>query len=170
MRSGRQRLALAAGLAFLVVAIVFWIYAFFVYDPGRKVDELADRTFPRAAEQVCAATMAQLDRLPPATEARTPEERAEVIDRSDEMLRDMADRLEALVPQGKGRITSGIQEWVDDWRTHIADRSRYADALREDPGARFLESTKGNRQVSRAIDGFAEVNRMESCRTRDDVG
>lgn len=154
----------------MVSAIAFWVFAFFVYDPGLKVDELADRTFPRAAERVCAAAMERVDRLPPATAAGTPEERADVIDRSDQLLGTMVDELEALVPDDRGRVARGLQDWVDDWRAHIADRSRYAQALREDPAARFLESTKGNRQVSRAIDGFAEVNRMESCQTRDDVG
>ncbi len=147
-----------------------WIYAFFIYDPGLKVDELADRTFPRAAEEVCAGSRSELDALPPANVSRTADERADVVDAANGRLRAMVDRLRAIVPQGQGRISTGIDEWLNDWSTYIDDRQAYADGLRADPQTRFTETVKANRQVSRAIDGFAEVNRMQSCTTPGDVG
>ena len=33
-----------------------WIYVFFIYDPGLLIDELADRTFPTEAEEICAVS------------------------------------------------------------------------------------------------------------------
>jgi hypothetical protein len=150
--------------------MLMWFYLFFGYDPGLKVDELADRTFPNAAQEVCERAEAELARLPPATAARTPDERADTVDEANAILTSMVDELEPLVPAGDDRINNGIRQWLGDWRTHISDRDDYARALREDPGAPFLESTKGNRQVSRAIDGFAEVNRMDSCAVPSDVG
>lgn len=169
-RNRRQRMAFAAAGAFSVVVVGMWVYAFFVYDPGLKVDELADRTFPTAAEQVCAASRSQLDALPPANVSRTAPERADVVEAANERLREMVERLRPLVPADQGRISDGIGEWLDDWSTYIEDRQAYADGLRVDPQTRFTETVKANRQVSRAIDGFAEVNRMESCTTPGDVG
>lgn len=169
-RTTRQKVALAAGVAVGVATFALWLYAFFVYDPGRKVDELADRRFPTAAERVCARAESRLAQLPPATAARTPEDRADTVDRADAILTGMLDELEPLVPRGQGRVTRGVQQWIDDWRTHVQDRANYARALRTDPGARFMETTKGTRQISRAIDGFAQVNEMPSCEVPTDVG
>ena len=169
-RSRTQVVSLIAAGTFSALVIGMWIYAFFVYDPGLKVDELADRTFPTAAEQICAASRSELDALPPANVSRTATERADVVDRANDRLRRMIDELRAVVPPGQGQVTSGINEWLDDWSTYVDDRQAYADGLRADPMTRFTETVKANRQVSRAVDGFAEVNRMESCSTPGDVG
>jgi len=53
---------------------------------------------------------------------------------------------------------------------HVDDRAVYAKDLQSGQDARFLESTKGARQLSRAIDAFAQVNKMPSCETPEDVG
>lgn len=166
----RRRIALTAAAAFTIVTFVLWIYAFFIYDPGLKVDELADRTFPIAAQKVCAAAEARLETLPPANTAKDAVERADVIDSADAILTTMVADLKPLVPEGPDNVRTGLETWLSDWETHIGDRAAYADALRQDSDARFLETRKGRRQVSRAIDGFAEVNRMESCSTPGDVG
>ncbi|MEZ5238114.1 MAG: hypothetical protein R2716_03935 [Microthrixaceae bacterium] len=52
---------------------------------------------------------------------------------------------------------------------HLGDREDYAAALRADPEARFTETPKGSKQISRAIDSYAQVNRMPSCGTPGDV-
>jgi hypothetical protein len=169
-RRRRSRIPLLLGALFAVVTIALWLYAFFIYDPGRKVDELADRTFPTEAEQVCAQSRARVEALPPAESARDAAERGAVVDQANVVLSDMVGRLRELVPPDQGQITDGINLWIEDWEIHIADRAAYADALREDPDARFLETRKARRQISRAIDGFAEVNRMPSCATPTDVG
>jgi hypothetical protein len=166
----RSPVPLVLGGLFTVVTLGLWAYAFFIYDPGRKVDELADRTFPTAAEQVCAEALTRIEALPPAETARDAGERAAVVDQANDILTDMVGRLRQLVPQGQGAVTDGIELWVDDWEIHIGDRANYADALRVDDGARFLETRKARRQISRAVDGFAEVNRMPSCATPTDVG
>jgi len=169
-RSRRQVISFVAAGSFSALVIGMWIYAFFIYDPGLKVDELADRSFPIAAERICAASRSDLDALPPANVSRTATERAEVIDTANARLRAMIGELRSVVPDGEGRVTSGVNEWLDDWSTYVEDRQAYADGLRADPQTRFTETVKANRQVSRAVDGFAEVNRMESCSTPGDVG
>lgn len=168
--SGRRRLALTAAAAFTVITFGLYIYAFFFYDPGLLIDELADRTFPNAAEKVCAAAEAQLQRLPVSNTSRTADERAAVVEQANNILQDMVTQLRPLVPQGQGQVTTGVDEWVSDWERYLQDRVAYADGLRGDPDTRFVERRKGNRQISLAIDSFAQVNRMDSCTTPGDVG
>jgi hypothetical protein len=169
-RSRRQIISFVAAGSFSAFVVGMWIYAFFIYDPGLKVDELADRTFPAAAERICAASRSDVGALPPANVSRTAAERADVIDSANDRLRAMIAELRTAVPADEGRVTTGINEWLDDWSTYVEDRQAYADGLRVDPQTRFTETVKANRQVSRAVDGFAEVNRMESCSTPGDVG
>jgi hypothetical protein len=161
---------MVAGLSFAAAAFGLWIYALFVYDPGLLVDELADRSFPRAAERVCASTVAELETLPRAETAANPSERADTIDTADALLLAMVADLRPLAPTGPREAAEAVNEWLDDWETHIQDRQDFADRLRKDSGARFTETVKGSRQVSRAIDGYAQVNRMRSCETPGDVG
>jgi hypothetical protein len=166
-----RRWLFGLGLLAIVVLVGSWVYVLFIYDPGLMIDELEDRSFPVAAEQICARTVPELEALPPAQEARSATERAGTIEESNEILASMVDDLEPLVPEDPPRVREGVTEWISDWRTYIDDRRAYARNLREDPEARFLESPKGNRGrgVTTAVDGFAQVNRMESCTTPDDV-
>jgi len=169
-RGPRRPLCLLGAVAILVL-LGGWIYVLFIYDPGLLIDELADRRFPEAAEKVCASAVERLEELPPASEARSAMERADVVERSNVILSDMIDRLEPHAPSEPENVRAGVAEWIADWRVYIGNRERYVDNLRADPEARFLESPKGSdtKGITRAIDGFAQVNRMESCTTPDDV-
>lgn len=166
----RRRATLVLGASVVIICLGLWVYALFVYDPGRLVDELADRRFPTAAEKVCAAAIEELDRLPAANTAGSAAERAVVVEEANAILTAMVTDLQPLAPGGDGVEAEAVREWLGDWERHLEDRRDYARSLREDPDARFTESVKGTRQLSRAIDGFAEVNRMESCSTPGDVG
>jgi hypothetical protein len=163
------------GLVLTVLAVSAlvgaWVYVLFIYDPGLMIDELGDRTFPVAAEQVCAVTVTQLEELPPANLATSADDRADTVERSNAYLLQMVDELRPLTPEGPPDERAGVEEWLDDWVVYIGDRQQYVDNLRRDDDARFLESTKGapNRGITRAINGFAEVNRMESCSTPGDL-
>lgn len=164
-----------AGLVVTALAVTAlvgaWLYVLFIYDPGLMIDELGDRSFPTAAEEICADTRSQLEALPPANLAEGPEDRADTVEVSNGYLLEMVDRLRPLTPDGPADERAGVQEWLDDWVVYIGDRQQYVDNLRDDEDARFLESTKGapNRGITRAINGFAEVNRMESCATPGDL-
>ena len=170
-RRGPRRPLFLLGAAAILVLLGGWIYVLFVYDPGLLIDELPDRRFPDAAEEICAAAVDRLEELPPAMEAGSATERADVVERSNAILRDMIDRLEPQAPTEPENVRAGVAEWIADWRVYIGNRERYVDNLRADPEARFLESPKGSdtKGITRAIDGFAEVNRMNSCTTPDDV-
>jgi hypothetical protein len=159
---------MAAG-AFTVAMVAMWLWMLFIYDPGLMIDELPDQTFPTAAEQICATANDTIIHLPPAEATDDPIERADVIDTANATLSTMLAELAPLAPTEPPESAEAIEEWLDDWGTHLGDRRRYADELREDPTARFTETPKGSKQVSRAIDGFAQVNRMPSCETPGDV-
>ncbi len=162
------------------VVVVAWIYVLFFYRPALLIDEIADPTFAEHAEKVCAASRVTLDELPFANLARTADERADNLAESNIVLREMIADIREFAPEApKRRLEENtrrtdpeaIHEWLDDWSTYISDREQYVDNLREDPRARFLESPKGDgpKGITRAIDGYAQVNRMESCMTLQDV-
>jgi hypothetical protein len=165
------RLGRTVALVALGALVAGWIYVLFVYDPGLMIDELEDRTFPVAAERVCAAAKADLAELPPASQAASAAERADAVERSNARLVAMVDELAAIAPTDDTRPSAGIREWIGDWRTYIGNRADYVANLRVDDEARFLEDAKGapNKGITRAIDGFAQVNRMTSCETPDDL-
>jgi hypothetical protein len=165
-----HRLGWIAALTFAVVMLGLWIWLLFIYDPGLKVDELADQTFPQAAEEICADYIVVVESLPRAESTDDPVERSEVITEANAQLTAMVADLRAELESVPEEDRAGVAEWIDDWEVHIEDRQEHADELRTDPTSRFSESVKGQRQISRAIDGFAQVNRMESCETPGDVG
>ena len=136
-----------------------------------------DGTFPTAAEETCSVAIAEIDTLPRAEATDDPIERADVLDNANAALATMLVQLQPIVPdepplaqEAKWLEWEAMGEWLEDWDLHLQDRQDYAAALREDPKARFTETAKANRQVSRAIDGYAQVNRMPSCETPGDVG
>jgi len=165
-RNVRTALVVVAVLA----VVAAWIYVLFVYRPAKQIDELTDRTFPTAAEKICAATMAKVDALPIASTAANPKERGDTVASANAELSSMVDQLRSVQPDGDTPEDKGVREWVDDWQQHVDDREVYAADLQSGEDARFLESTKGARQLSRAIDAFAQVNRMPACETPEDVG
>jgi len=169
-RSVGRTILVAAGLAFVAATFGVWLYALFIYDPGLMIDELADTTFPEAAEVICHRARVDIEALPTAEQTPTADERADVVDEANDALRRMHEQLGTAVPTEESRINDGIRQWVEDWGTFIADREDYAADLRNDPDRRFTESLKSNRQISRAIDAFAQVNRMPSCTVPGDVG
>ena len=64
-------------------------------------------------------------------------------------------------------------EWVDRVAGRLGHPHRGPPALggaaARRRGPPFVETAKGNDQVSEAVDGFAETNDMPSCATLNDV-
>jgi hypothetical protein len=154
----------------VVCALVsMWGYVLYLaFGPGRQppIDRLDDPAFAEAAEERCASTLEEVDRLPVASASHTAAERADVLARANGAYAAMLDELDdlaALAPAGDQRRRAN--EWLGDWRTYLGDRERYADALRTDPDARLLVSEKPGegQQITGWIDEFAKANRMPSC-------
>jgi hypothetical protein len=167
---GRRWTPTRVVLAVVVIALVsMWVYVLYLaFGPGRQppIDRLDDPAFARAAEERCAAAVADVDELPVASASPDATARAEVLDQANATFAAMLDDLDGMVdlaPAGDQRQRT--TEWLADWRTYLGDREEYADALRTDPCARLLVSEKPGQgqQITGWIDEFAKANRMPSC-------
>jgi hypothetical protein len=158
-------------LVLIVVAMLaMWGYVLYLaFGPGRQPppDQLADPAFGQAAEEVCRAAHVDVAALPPAVEARTAAERAEIITQANDRFATMLDDLEPLTPAGEDGAV--VQEWLADWHTYLSDRVAYAEALASDPEARLYVTAKDNAQITEYIDAFAADNHMQACGTPIDV-
>lgn len=166
--STKTRIARIAGIGVFVAFGVMWAYVFANQGKVHPAAWLEDRRFPEAAEPICAAAMADIDALPRAHESKTAVERAGVVEEATDRLVEMQEELRTVVPAG-GEREKFIHMWVDDWSIYIEDRYAYAEALRQDESAEFLVTQKYGTQLSKSIDNFAQVNKMGSCETPDDV-
>lgn len=156
-------------LLVVVGLTAMWAYALF----GRPAvpGKLEDSDFPATAEQICTDSRAQLDQVPRSISVRSSAERAALVDQGTDILQGMVDRLAAAAPTTEPGRTI-VAEWLDDWRTYLANRRDYAQRLRQDPNARFYvtQSERDSSQITAALDRLAKVNQMEACTVPDDVG
>jgi hypothetical protein len=160
-----QMILVAANLLFWVPILAWTVFAQHPYDPPAHIE---DPAFAEAAEPICAVAQADIADLGLPTEVRSPAERAALTDHGNQILRGMVAELRDL-PAPPGEEGEWVHEWLDDWDTHIADRQAWADELAAGRDGPFVETPKQGFQISRAIDEFAEVNRMDSCKTTGDV-
>lgn len=160
--------------ALVVLAIVgmvgMWVYVLYLaIGPGRQPppDRLTDPTFAQAAQVRCSAALDAVAALPRAVEAPDADARADVVHQANQVFASMLDDLEALAPAGEdGEL---VLAWLADWRTYLADREAYVEAVRVDPEARLLVTAKDSDQITEFIDAFAADNKMISCGTPIDV-
>jgi hypothetical protein len=165
-----RRLGRTLALLVVVGLAALWVYA--LWGPVQRTaqGELDSGAFPAAAEPICAATMLRIDDLPRAFETRENVARAQAVDAANDELAEMLEQLDAIAPPARdGEDGRMISEWLDDWRTYLADRADYAQRLAEDPDARMLVTEKDSRQISEPIDYFSRVNDMPNCGTAGDV-
>jgi len=159
-------------LVVVVVAamVAMWVYVLYLaIGPGRQPppDRLGDPAFGRAAQTVCETALDDVAALPPAVQAESAAERAEIVAQANVRFLAMVDDLEPLAPGGEdGAI---VAEWIADWRTYLSDRAAYVDALRRDPDAQLFVTAKDREQVTEYIDAFAADNHMPACATPIDV-
>ena len=164
-RSGKLQLGLVVACVVFWAAILGWTVT---AEPGDPPGFLDDRSFPTAAEPLCADAMARAESFGNGAAVDSIEERAELVDRQDEVFTAMVADLRQL-PRPSGEQGEWVVEWLGDWETHIADRRAWAEKLHRGEDPAFVETAKGNDQVSEAVDGFAEANDMPSCATLNDV-
>lgn len=131
-------------------------------------DKLDDTAFASTAERTCSTTKASLDQLPQAFQSQSAADRADVVTQSNEELDAMLATLREAVPPAE-RDQRMLTEWIGDWQVYLDNRIDYVDRLREGPDARLYVAEKDSRQITVAIDRFAEVNDMPACRTPKDI-
>jgi hypothetical protein len=158
-------------LLLIASMVAMWVYVLYLaFGPGRQdpPDRLSNPAFATAAQARCDEAHAQVDQLPTANQAPDAAAQADIVDQANAAFASMLDDLEAIVPPGEdGQLA---QAWLDDWRTYLGDRERYADALRTDPEARLLVTPKDREQITEFLDAFAADNQMIACGTPLDVG
>jgi hypothetical protein len=156
-------------VAVLILLFVFGIWAYALTRPVQPPpDRLDDQSFASEAQEVCVTTVAALDALPQAFQTSTADERASVVSQSNAELEAMLAALRSLVPAAE-RDQRMLTEWLGDWEIYLGNRQDYVDRLREDGDARIFVAEKDGRQITVAVDRFAEINDMPSCRTPKDV-
>ncbi|MGI9594608.1 MAG: hypothetical protein ACR2QK_00530 [Acidimicrobiales bacterium] len=158
-------------VAGLVIAASFavWVYAYSGLARRDTPDLLADRELAADAEQICAATLADVATMPNALEAANGEERAQQIRRATARFELMVNDLDGLAAfdERDERIFRG---WLSDWRVLLSDRVAYADRIAADPNAQFYISDIGGRErLDRRLTRFANTNLMVSCAAPTDV-
>lgn len=165
-----RAISMVLGVMVFVFFLGGWLWVTFLYEP-HVIDKLEDTTFPAQAEKICASARLEYDKLPLAQESPTAAHRSDVIVQSNRIFTTMVSDLREIVPATPENVNIGLNEWLGDWDTYIGDRSDLADRLLEDDSARFMETPKSNtnKGITRAINGFAEVNEMESCETPGDL-
>jgi hypothetical protein len=158
-------------LALVVLAMVaMWGYVLFLaFGPGRQPppDRLDDPSFAAAAQNRCDAALGEVAGLPRAIEADSAEERSEIVTEANAIFATMVESLEQLAPAGEDGPL--VRRWLDDWRTYLGDRQRYADNLLVDPETRLLVTARDREQITEYIDAFAADNDMPACATPIDV-
>jgi hypothetical protein len=153
---------LLAGLAIALIAAM-WLYAWLPFPRPRPADVLDDGGFAAAAEPMCAATIAELQRLPLVTQDSPPDQLAAVVARANDELRAMLTELESL-PRPDGRDGELLGQFLADWHVHLADRDAWVDRLRSGDDGPFTETVIRNGDgASGYLAEFAQVNDMASC-------
>ena len=145
----------------------FWFYAFLLAPTGSP-DILDDPAFASASENRCAHARTVIDALPNASTAKSATERADVIDRANQELRDMLAAI-SLLPTGTPHDTNLIDLWLKDWRQYVVDRDDFSHQLRLNQSATFGVTARNGSHITKAIDAFAGRNKMPSCEAPTDV-
>ena len=163
----RGRIAVAV---WIVIVLGFWFYAF-VLAPKGSPDILDDPSFASASGARCTQARTVIDALPKANTAKSATERADVIDRANQELRDMLATISLLptVTTGTPHDTNLIGLWLKDWRQYVADRDDFSHQLRLNPSATFGVTARNGSHITKAIDAFAGRNKMPSCEVPTDV-
>ena len=170
-RSGFRWTPTSAGLLVAVILIVMmWAFILSPFSKhGGVPTTLKDTAFTATAERACAATQARIKELPKAETAKSPEERAAVLDQANAMVADLVTELHALQP----KIVDDRQytdQWLADWDSYLASRQAYAKVLATGKDARFAVQAEGGHAITERMDGFAVLNKMPSCQVPLDVG
>lgn len=158
-----------ATTAVVVALVAMWVYAFSGMAKKDPPDLLDDAAFATAAGPICEDARAQLDELPSALEAGTPEERAETVAEANTILTAMVADLRGAAPERDDRDSEITGLWLDDWETHLADRAAYVEDLEAGSEEPAVFTARGGRSITATIDNFAKVNDIADCATPLDI-
>jgi hypothetical protein len=160
----RTRLGLIFAVVVVVGSVGMWLYLFAFADPNVP-DQLDDESFGEQAQAICEPVRDQIDDLPSAQDAATPEERGETVSEANGLLTEMVADLAAIAPENDHDAPL-VDAWLADWTTFLGDRAEYADdLLAGNENAELLVTARGTGggQITVTLDHFAEINGMADC-------
>jgi hypothetical protein len=168
--STRKAIGRTTVITIIVVLVATWAYVFTVAGQADPANTIADDSFPPAAQAICAETITRIEELPASRETNTAAERSAVVFESTDLLTTMVADLRAIAPPADDPEDGWVQQWLDDFDFYLEDRYTYAEALLDDPEARFLITVRGDRdRLTADLDQVALANGMLDCGTPKDV-
>lgn len=144
----------------------FWVWALF-FASKEAINRIEDRDWSARAQQICLDADTARDALADYRRldsggAELIRERADIIDRATDILDDMVDDIDAVTPaDDKGAAI--VPMWIDEYRTYIGDRRRYADELRTTGENLPFYETMAEVPISERLATFAADNDMAAC-------
>jgi hypothetical protein len=146
-----------------------WVYAFFIADQTNP-NRIKDREWAAASEALCARARATISALPPANTAKTPQDRALVVDQANQILVTLVNQLSIRIPAGADRDRSYVAQWLADWKQYNQDRAAYAQVLHQGVGNKQFGVTNVNGiPIDLRMNDFADANTMRSCEVPGDI-
>ena len=154
-----------AAVSIVVALALMWIYVLFIASSAPS-DTLDSKAFPTAAEPVCAATVARLKDLNLVNQfTPTPQQRADLVDRTNAELTAMVAALRQQTPPS-GDDRTAVTKWLGDWDQWLADRAAWSAKLHAGENVQFFEKQDANGDPnSKALNAFAITNGMQDCQT-----
>lgn len=158
----RRRRWLIAGLAVAAIAVAAGARAL-GSGPDLPPRTVADRSFARRADAVCARALPPLRRARPEPGAQKGDNRAVAaqVDRAADGLAGVVGQLRALPVAGPDEADVG--RWLDDWDAYVGVGRRYADAVRRDRTETADSVAAPGQALSRRIFRFSKANGMPAC-------
>ncbi|MFZ4718610.1 MAG: hypothetical protein ACOYMR_04255 [Ilumatobacteraceae bacterium] len=166
-------------LAVLCAAMAWmWIYYFF-FATEEGVYQIEDPTWRPQAKEICAAAQAQREQLADMTDGfitdPTPEQmaqRGQLADEATDIIEQMLDKIVAIpVANEKDRVRLDFFE--ENYRIVIADRRRYAAALKDGQLVNYTETVVGGGPVSNVVSDFTagvKGNDVPACTPPGELG
>lgn len=153
-------------LALLVGFASFWTWALF-FASKESINRIEDRAWAARAAGICDRANAEREeladyrRIDPDDPAMM-RERAELIDRSTDIVERMLDEVVAVAPtDAKGADI--VPMWEADYRIFIQNRRDYADITRAGANEPFRQARAGTVPITERLQRFAVDNEMRSC-------
>jgi hypothetical protein len=163
---GVQILTRTTLTAVMLSFAAFWVWALF-FASKEAINRIEDRDWSARAQQICLDADIARDALADYRRldsggSELIRERADIIDRATDILDDMVDDIDAVTPaDDKGAAI--VPMWIDEYRTYIGDRRRYADELRTTGENLPFYETMAEVPISERLATFAADNDMAAC-------
>jgi hypothetical protein len=158
-RTSRRATALALAAAAALLAGLGILATAGVAGGHGRVRTTGDAAFVRAANALCARTLAPL-RGRHAPGKLSPSERAARVESLAHTLDGLAAELRTIPVREPDRPVVG--EWLATWDAYTATGRRYAAALRDDDPAAGTIRAEGNEPLTRLL-AFARLNHIDQC-------